>query len=733
MTEGRQIIFILAGFLGIFLMLTIVFAALYGVQRNKSWNTVDITTAIITVTTTAQTNLCVTPYCIKAANYLLESINKTVNPCDNFFEFACGTWLKKNRIPDDAASHDIINILRNQLDSDIVDMLTSPIPDDLKNLQSIINARRFYDSCINETAIELEAVHVILSFVNNELGGWPILQGSSWNEDSFNLTHLLIKLREYSHNMIFGFRTSADDKNSSVNFIRVYQSAIPLEQRSNYINETKITKAYQQFIHDVASALTNNIVINVSEVNDIYNFEKLISTFHWTPAEKHARKNETVRTTIGNLSQTFNTSFDFTNYLRYIYFLSNVSLNDNDIVSVSEIEFLRNISSIIDTTSPRILQNYIVWCFIMNRVSNMPKRYRALRDPFDEAFQGTIAQRPRSITCGNYINNNMGFALSKIYIKQYFDENARNQSLEMINNIRSIFLDMLKNTTWMDEISKNKSIEKALVIDEKIGYPDFLGSSNATELEKMYQDYIFNDSYIYNVFKLLQIKSNENFRMLRESVDRKAWGAGPPTVVNAFYNPSRNQIIFPAGIFQIPFFNKDAPKYLNYGAIGMVIGHEITHGFDNSGRQYDKDGNRISWWTPETIERFNVRKQCIIDQYSRYVVTQINMTLNGFQTQGENIADNGGLKESFYAYQNWARTHPNMDKKLPGLSDYSAEQMFFINYAQIWCSKMTDANALNRILIGVHSPGEFRIRGPTSNFDEFDRVFKCTPGQGNSQ
>ncbi|CAF2913669.1 unnamed protein product [Rotaria sp. Silwood2] len=303
----------------------------------------------------------------------------------------------------------------------------------------------------------------------------------------------------------------------------------------------------------------------------------------------------------------------------------------------------------------------------------------------------------------------------------------------MINNIRNSFLGMLKNSSWMDEISKNKSIEKALVIDEKIGYPDFLGSNNTTQLEKMYQEYVFNESYISNVLKLLKIKANENLRMLRELVDRKAWGTSPPTIVNAFYSPPRNQIIFPAGILQMPFFNKDAPKYLNYGAIGMVIGHEITHGFDDSGRQYDKDGNRISWWTDDTIKKFNERKQCIIDQYSNYVVTQINRTLNGFQTQGENIADNGGIKESFYAYQNWIRTHPNEDKKLPGLSEYSAEQMFFINYGQIWCSKMTNANALNRILTGVHSPEEFRVRGPTSNFDEFDRAFKCSPGQNNSQ
>ncbi|CAF3792998.1 unnamed protein product [Rotaria sp. Silwood1] len=570
-------------------------------------------------------------------------------------------------------------------------MLISPLPIEMNNIQSLINARRLYDSCTNETAIELETINVLLSFVNNELGGWPILQGSSWNESSFNLLRLLLKLRQYDLNIIYGCRTSTDDKNSSVNFIEVYQSNLALEQRTNYDQETKLTMAYRKFITDLALALTNDSTMISTDVDDIYNFEKNISKFHWTLDQQNARQNETVRTTIGNLSQTFSTSFDFTNYLRQIYSLSNINLNDNDVVSVSELEFLRNASLIIDQSSSRLIQNYFVWRFIMARVANLPKRFRSIQDPFDEAFRGTSAQRPRSIICGNFVNNNMGFALSKLYIRQYFDENARNQSLEMINSIRNVFLDMLKNSTWMDETSKSRSIEKALAIDEKIGYPEYLGSTNTLELDKMYQEYVFNTSYINNILKLLTIKSNESIRMLRDPVDRKAWGPSPPTTVNAFYNPPTNQIIFPAGILQSPFFNKDAPKYLNYG--GAVIGHEITHGFDDSGRQFDKDGNRISWWTPETIDRFIERKTCI---------------LNGNQTQGENIADNGGIKESFYAYKKWAGAQENVDKKLPGLTKYSAEQMFFINYGQIWCSKMTDANVLNRILTGVHSPGEFR-------------------------
>ncbi|CAM4839950.1 unnamed protein product, partial [Rotaria magnacalcarata] len=726
----KLIAILLFVFLGVFFALTIVFAALYGVERNKTKSPPSTTAPTNSTgtdlpgTTTqvpSQNNVCLTPYCVKAANYLLQSIDKTANPCENFFEFACGTWLKNNRIPDDgkmidylsstvymsrgilfilAGSVDTFNGLRNQLDVNVVDMLTLPVPNELNNVQSINSARLLYTSCINETALVLEAESALLNFVDNELGGWPILQGSSWNESSFDLANLMYKLREYNQNIVFGFSTSTDEKNSSAYFIQLYQSDLALEQRSNYVNVTKLTDAYEKLIQDIASALTTDTTMVVSDARDIFDFEKNISVHHWTPAEERARQNETVRTTIGNLTELLNTTFDFKSYIEQIYALSNVPLNDDDTISVSELDFIRNASAILDAAPPRAIQNYFVWRFIMNRISDMSKRIRNIKEPFDEAFRGTVAQRPRSITCGNTVNNYMGFAISKIYIRQYFDESARNE---------------------------------ALAIDEKIGYPEYMASSNLTEIENMYKDYVFTSSYIENILKVLQLRSNESLRTLRDPVDRKAWGPSPPTTVNAFYSPSKNQIIFPGGILQSPFFDKNAPKYLNYGGIGVVIGHEITHGFDDSGRQFDKDGNRISWWTQATIDEFTNRKQCIIDQYSNYLVTQINQTLNGNQTQGENIADNGGIKESFYAYQKWATANVQSNQKLPGLEKYSPEQMFFMNYGQIWCTKMTDANALNRILTGVHSPGEFRIRGPTSNFDEFDRVFGCTPGQGNSQ
>ncbi|CAF3952981.1 unnamed protein product, partial [Rotaria sp. Silwood1] len=326
----------------------------------------------------------------------------------------------------------------------------------------------------------------------------------------------------------------------------------------------------------------------------------------------------------------------------------------------------------------------------------------------------------------------MGLVVSKLYIKKKFiEENARNQSLKMIENIRNSFMSLINQSYWMDDTSKMKAIEKPWI--KKIAYPDYLASDNNTKLENDYSLYVFNTSYIYNTFKIHQMKAIENFQFLRKPVVRKAWPSISPTIINAYYDLSENQIIIPAGILQMPFFHKDAPKYLNYGGIGMIIGHEITHGFDNTGLQFDKDGNRIPWWTNETIEKFNERKQCFIEQYSNFSISEVNMNSNGNQTQDEDIADNGGLKAAFYAYQNWIKNNVNIDKKLPGLTQYSNEQMFFIHFGYTWCTRLSVSHIFNRLITDVHSLAHFRVIGSTSNFDEFDQVFGCKPGQRNSR
>ncbi|CAH1984049.1 unnamed protein product [Acanthoscelides obtectus] len=223
----------------------------------------------------------------------------------------------------------------------------------------------------------------------------------------------------------------------------------------------------------------------------------------------------------------------------------------------------------------------------------------------------------------------------------------------------------------------------------------------------------------------LRFEAQQNFNKLRQPVDKNKWSTDP-AVVNAFYNPNRNDIVFPAGILQPLFYSQHFPKSLNYGGIGVVIGHEITHGFDDKGRQFDKDGNMMQWWNDKTIRAFRDRTQCMIDQYSRYKISEVDLYVNGRMTQGENIADNGGLKQSFRAYRKWVSQYGE-EMDLPGLN-LTHDQLFFLNYAQIWCGSMRPEDALSKVRSSVHSPGPIRVLGPLSNSHDFARAYNCPLG-----
>ncbi|CAF0889924.1 unnamed protein product [Adineta steineri] len=642
-------------------------------------------------------DVCLSPYCIKAANYLLESIDETIDPCEDFYQFACGTWLKNTRIPPENGKHRSRSRLTIRLENALVDFFsTSPPQNDTIEPRAIINARRLYDSCMDEDAIEIEDIDVILSLVKTEFGGWPALEGLTWNESTFDLSHLTRKLNQYNNFILYTIKSVADDKNSSVRSIRIDPSNFLLKNLMHFSKGTKVRDAYYEFFYSLTEALANDTSTIDDDVDALQNFELEIME----KLMKHDKLSfqDNVRTTVGNLSRTVNS--DFTNQLRRLYLFGNVSLVDTDIVTVYAPKVLLDIISIIDQQSSRTIQNYMIWRFMMNRALNMPKRFRNIVQQYNYVFYDTTGSQRRPIICANYVNKMMGLAVSKIYINKYFDKDIR------------------------------KGVR---VMKEKIGYPDYLENDDVMKLEKDYANYNFNSSFMSNVLSLLQLHSKQDLRILRDPVDSKDWTDLLPTDINAAYGRSLNEIVFPAAFLHTPMFDKDAPRYLNYGGVGFVVGHEITHGFDSKGLEHDMNGNKIPWWTNATIAAFDERRKCIIEQYNNYTLKQINLRLNGERTQNENIADNAGLKQAFFAYQQWTKTHKKLEKKLPGLTKYSTEQMFFLNFGHTYCEKMTKQSAYSYIMTDVHSPSQFRVFGPTSNFVEFDRVFDCKPGQGNSR
>ncbi|EDO31998.1 predicted protein, partial [Nematostella vectensis] len=326
---------------------------------------------------------------------------------------------------------------------------------------------------------------------------------------------------------------------------------------------------------------------------------------------------------------------------------------------------------------------------------------------------GTRGEDPRWQDCTSGVSGTFGMAIGLLFVDQTFKKESKTSAERMIKDIRNVFIDNLQNLNWMDEKTRKVAKEKAEAIRENIGYPDFIKNKTALELE-------------YSGVRVVYTYFRQHSENLLSVIVNFRWSMNPPTV-NAYYSSTDNKIVFPAGILQDPFYEGDHPNSLNYGGIGMVVGHEITHGFDDNGRKFNKDGNLLTWWTNNSIEAFKKKTDCLVKQYSSYEFH--GKKLNGLQTLGENIADNGGIKQSFQAYQKWKKdNNVEEEKRLPGLEKLSHDQLFFLSFAQIWCSAYRPEAAIRAIENGVHSPGKLRVIGSLSNSNEFAEAWKCPVG-----
>ncbi|XP_026669288.1 neprilysin-1-like, partial [Ceratina calcarata] len=295
--------------------------------------------------------------------------------------------------------------------------------------------------------------------------------------------------------------------------------------------------------------------------------------------------------------------------------------------------------------SCRTLHNFILWKLVMSLMPHMIDEYQQKRVEFRKILLGILSERNRWSHCVEWTNKKLGMAVGALFIRDNFNHDSKETALEMIRTIREAFNELLAENHWMDSGTRAVAKSKADSMNERIGYPEFL--KDPIELSKEYVTLqITENHYLGNVLAVLQYDAYHNLEKLRKPVDKDKWTT-EPAVVNAYYNPNKNDIVFPAGILQPPFYSQHFPKSLNYGGIGVVIGHEITHGFDDKGRQFDKDGNMMQWWNNATVKAFRERAQCIVDQYSKYKLQEVDLYINGRMTQGENIADNGGLKQSF--------------------------------------------------------------------------------------
>ncbi|XP_072320254.1 neprilysin-like isoform X2 [Eucyclogobius newberryi] len=699
-----------------------------------------IVSLIILFATHKNDEICTTADCTQSASRLLENMDATVDPCDNFYQYACGGWLKKNIIPETTSRYSTFDILRDELEVILKGVLEQSVEGEAP---ALTKAKTLYTSCTNESLIEHRGSLPLLEMLPDvfewpmALENWDTSYGATWR-----LEDVVAKLNaKYDTQLLVNFFVGTDDRDSKSHIIHFdQQSSLGLLSRDYYSCSGPYAegcRAYEQFMIDLVKLIRTDrgLYINETTIRDevtrVFDLEKDIANATDTPEDRNNPVLLYNKMDLGDMNANFtlaveSKTFNWTYFTAKMMNTVNITIPDTEKIINYSPNYFRKLNVLLDKYSKRDLQNYVVWCFAMNMVVGLSRPYRDTRKAFIKALSGTTSEAAVWRQCAVYVNNNLETAVGRLYVQEAFSEKSKELMQEMIKDIREVFISNLDDLTWMDTQTKKAAEEKARAIRERIGYSENIMDNQF--LNNEYKDLNYRaEEYFENILKNLEFVQKKRLRKLRAKVNKEEWVTGA-AVVNAFYSSSKNQIVFPAGILQPPFFSKGQTRSLNYGGIGMVIGHEITHGFDDNGRNYDKDGDLKNWWTPDSTQRFLDLSKCIVDQYGNFSWDLANgLHLNGNNTLGENIADNGGIRQAYQAYQNYIDAHGE-EPPLPGLK-LSHNQLFFLNFAQIWCGTHRPKQAVNSIK-DVHSPGKFRVLGSLQNFPEFAKAFKCSQNSG---
>uniref|UniRef100_A0A7G3AIY0 Putative m13 family peptidase n=1 Tax=Lutzomyia longipalpis TaxID=7200 RepID=A0A7G3AIY0_LUTLO len=669
-------------------------------------------------------DVCLTPGCIHTASKVLEAMDPEVEPCDDFYTFACGAFLRDTNIPDEKVSVNTFSTIGDRLQEQLRTLVSEESP--ANEAKPFRLAKDFFKACMNKSLIEERGLKPLTDIIDN-LGGWPVVVGDAWDENSWTWVEAVKKFRKYGYSVdyILDFSVGIDLKKSSQRTIDLDQSALGLS-REYLIKglEDKIVQAYYSYMVDLAVIYGADRPRAEKELNDSLAFEIKLANIS-LPNEK--RRNATTLYNPMKIEEVQKT-YNYIDWLDYINAIlpEKLKVTEKEQIIISVPTFFKDLEEVLKTTPKRTIANYMMWRVSAFSSFFLTEELRKRQLVYSTAISGKQEQEPRWKECVDMTSGSLPISVGALYVRKHFKEDAKRTALEMVNGIRSEFQKILTTVPWMDDKTRKAAIAKAQAMTTHIGYPDEI--MNNSKLEEYYKDLTVDpERYLESVLAMNVFGTDYAFNKLRQPVNKTDWVThARPAIVNAFYSSIENSIQFPAGILQGQFFSADRPRYMNYGAIGFVIGHEITHGFDDQGRQFDLDGNLVDWWEPDTKKAYLEKASCIIDQYGNYTEPSTSLKLNGINTQGENIADNGGIKESYLAYHKWVEQN-GPELKLPGL-DYTPEQMFWISAAQTWCSVYRPESMKMRITTGVHSPAQFRVLGPLSNMRDFAKDFNCPDG-----
>ncbi|XP_036918026.1 membrane metallo-endopeptidase-like 1 [Sturnira hondurensis] len=677
---------------------------------------------------------CTSPGCVIAAARILQNMDPSREPCDDFYQYACGGWLRRQVVPETNSRYSIFDTLRDELEVTLKRVLESPGTEDRP---AVRKAKALYRSCMDESTIEKRDSRPLLN-VLEAVGGWPVAMARWRDTGGWKLEQQLAVMNsQFNKRILIDLFVWSDDQNSSRHIIYIDQPTLGMPSREHYTKKggnQKVRKAYLQFMVLVATMLRKDVGLPEDshlvqeDMAQVLKLETQLANATAPQEERHDVTTLYNRMKVPELQAKFRLKrFNWTLFIQSVLSSVKIKLHPDEEVVVYGAPYLQNLKDIIDAYSARTMQNYLVWRLVLDRISSLSQRYRNARANYRKALYGKTKEEARWRECVSYVNSNMESAVGSLYVKEAFSQDSKDAVRELVDKVQAAFVETLDELSWMDKATKQKAQEKAMSIRVQIGYPDYILDKRNRRLDKEYSKLDFSEHrYFENSLQNLKAGAQQSLKKLRKKVDQNLWIIGA-AVVNAFYSPNRNQIVFPAGILQPPFFSKEQPQALNFGGIGMVIGHEITHGFDDNGRNFDKNGNMLDWWSNFSAQHFQTRSECMVYQYGNYSWDLAEQQkVNGFSTLGENIADNGGVRQAYKAYLKW-RAEGGRDQHLPGL-ELTLDQIFFISYAQVWCGSYRPEFAIQSIKTDVHSPLKYRVLGSLQNLAAFANAFHCARG-----
>ncbi len=631
------------------------------------------------------------------------NIDHNVKPSQNFYLFANGKWLKKNPIPPEysrwGSFSELYDRNMNILHEIVENAAATKSKKEGSDLQLVGD---FYSSGMDSSAIEKEGISPLK----------PYFDEIDAIKTKSELEETIARLQRMGVNILFYFTSEQDFKNSDLMIAGVHQSGLSLPDRDYYTNTDKQSKEilneYGKYVKRMFSTVGENSKQASEDAQVVLKIEKRLAKASMTRVERRNPKATYNMMTIGKIN-SMTPGFSWNTYLRYF------NIVDVKKINVGQPRFIAEAGKMLNQVRLDDWKIYLKWHLLNAMAPYLNDKFVAERFNFyGKTLTGAKVLQPRWKRVLGTIDREVGFPLGKLYVQKHFSPEAKARAEEMVHNLEAAFAHRIKNVDWMSETTKKQALTKLKAIVNKIGYPDKWKSYAGLEINR--------GPYVLNVIRSNEFDFNFEVSKIGKPVDRSEWGMTPPTV-NAYYDPSMNEIVFPAGILQPPFFNPAADDAVNYGGMGAVIGHEMTHGFDDQGSQFDAKGNLKDWWTKQDAANFKKKAEVLVHQFDSYAVVD-SLHINGNLTEGENIADLGGVSIAYEAFENTlkGKAHPTR------IDGFTPEQRFFLAWAQMWRENDTPQALRQRLIVDPHSPNVYRCNGPLSDFPAFYEAFDVKPG-----